>query len=134
MEMFVITVMKEIKTYTEHYFLDDQNQIHGEYKRWYENGQLLRHCFYDHGLYHGEYRSWYENGQTWEHCFYDHGLRHGEYKRWYENGQLLRHCFYDQGKIIVDFTKNPELYPETEEDKLIFALKYGSGPFLSITI
>ena len=42
----------------------------------------------------GEYKEWWESGQLWEHCFYKHDNEIGEYKRWYENGQLSLHCFY----------------------------------------
>jgi antitoxin component YwqK of YwqJK toxin-antitoxin module len=93
--------LKEINTKTKHYFED-------------ENGQKQ-----------GEYKSWWSNGQTWVRCFYVDGKQHGEFKSWYSNGQLYSHCFYQNGKMVVDFIKNPALYPSTDEAKTYFALKYG---------
>ena len=41
--------MQEIKTDRQHYFLDDQNCKQGEYKRWYDNGQICVHTYYYDG-------------------------------------------------------------------------------------
>jgi antitoxin component YwqK of YwqJK toxin-antitoxin module len=66
----------------------------GEYKKWYENGKLDVHCFYNDRKLNGEYKHWNENGQLLNHCFYKQGKKEGEYKSWYDNGQLAEHCFY----------------------------------------
>jgi antitoxin component YwqK of YwqJK toxin-antitoxin module len=117
--------LKEIKTDTEHYFEDEFCQIHGEYKWWYSNGQLGRHCFYVDDKLHGEYKRWYDNGQLLVHCFYVDDNRHGEFKRWYSDGQLSKHCFYVDGNKVIDFLDDPEEYPTSDEDKTYFVLKYG---------
>ena len=70
--------MKELKTQTEHYYLNDKGQKHGEYKDYHDNGQLFRHCYH-------------VNGQ----------------QSYYKNGQLFRHCYYNNGDEVHDFLKNP---------------------------
>jgi antitoxin component YwqK of YwqJK toxin-antitoxin module len=146
--------LKEIKTETELYFVDESGKKQGEYKWWHYNGHLFEHCYYvdgkrhgefkrwhdngqldEHGFFvdgklHGEYKWWYPNGQLRMHCFYVDGKRHGEYKAWDSNGQLWKHCFYQNCEVVVDFTKNPDLCPVTDEVKTYFALKYGSAKWL----
>jgi antitoxin component YwqK of YwqJK toxin-antitoxin module len=120
-----MATLTEHKSETELYFVDESGKKQGEYKRWHPNGQLATHCFYVDGKRHGEYKLWYENGQQRVHCFFVDGNRHGECKAWYSNGQLWMHCFYQNCEVVVDFFKDPALYPSTDEDKTYFALKYG---------
>ena len=72
----------------------------GEYKMWYDNGQLYRHCFYKNGELDGEYKEWYKNNKLWEHCFFKKRRIEGEYKAWYNNGKLMLHFFYKNGNKI----------------------------------
>ena len=66
-------MLKEIKTKSEHYFVDDQGRKQGEFKYWYENGQLRIHKFYRDGKLYGESKSWYDNGQLETHRFFKDG-------------------------------------------------------------
>jgi antitoxin component YwqK of YwqJK toxin-antitoxin module len=146
--------LKEIKTKTKHYFEDEFGNKQGEFKSWYSNGQLDIHCFYVDGNRHGEYKSWYSNGQQWAHCYYvdgnihgeckewysngqlrwhyyyEDGNRHGEFKWWYPNGKLWEHCLYVDDTEVIDFHKEPDEYPTSDEVKSYFALKYGSAKWL----
>lgn len=90
-------MLTEIKEDREHYFEDEKGRLQGEYKYWYENGQLA------------------------EHYIFENDIRHGEYKEWHENGQLTAHCFYVNGKKVT-FDEMP--YPATPEDRLYFILKH----------
>jgi antitoxin component YwqK of YwqJK toxin-antitoxin module len=99
--------LTEYKTDTEHYCKDEDGKLQGEYKWW-----------------------WNSDGKLQKHCFFKDGKKHGEYKWWDRNGQLRRHCFYNNGKKVIDFLKNPALYPTTDEDKTVFVLKYTSARFL----
>ena len=72
--------------------------IIGEYKEWYENGQLWKECVYKDGKKEGEYKLWYRDGQLWEECVYKDGELEGEYKSWYENGRLQEECMYKDGE------------------------------------
>ena len=72
--------------------LSQEKQIElwdGEYKEWYENGQIEKHCWYNKdNTLDGEYKRWYDNGQLAIHCWCKDGNSNGEYKQWYDNGQL----------------------------------------------
>ncbi len=72
-------MLKEIKTATEHYFIDENEHIQGEYKDFHENGQLWGHVFYQNGKRHGEYKEYFKNGQLWVHSFYQNDKRHRDY-------------------------------------------------------
>jgi antitoxin component YwqK of YwqJK toxin-antitoxin module len=146
--------LKEIKTKYRHYFEDEFGNKQGEFKSWYSNGQTWMHCFFVDGKEHGEFKAWHENGklathcfhvddkvhgelkwwhengQLWKHCFYVDDKQHGEYKAWYSDGQPWMHCFYVDNKVVIDFFKEPELYPTSDECKTYFALKYGCGKWL----
>jgi antitoxin component YwqK of YwqJK toxin-antitoxin module len=106
-------MLKEIKTKTYHYFVDEDNRIQGEYKDYHENGQLWVHSFYINGNRHGEYKSFYGNGRKFEHIFFQNGNIHGEYKAYHDNGIILRETFFYQGK---DLNVDPDTL--TEKDKI----------------
>ena len=90
--------MKHIENETGEYYVDDNGLIQGEYKCYYDNGQLWIHCNYKDGLKHGEYKCYYKNCQLWIHCNYKDDKKHGEYKEYYHNGKLNIHCYYKDGE------------------------------------
>ena len=92
-------MLTEIKTDTLHYFVDENNLKQGEYKIYYNNGQLYIHAFYPNDNIHGEFKSYYENGQLWVHAFYQNGKRHGEYKSYYRSGKLHINASFKNGKL-----------------------------------
>ena len=67
----------------KHYFLDENDKLHGEHKRW-----------------------WYRNGTLSEHCYYEHGKLHGEYKWWLKDGTLYEYSHWKNGKLIKDYLKD----------------------------
>jgi hypothetical protein len=90
-------MLTEIKSYISHYFLDAK------------------------GRYQGEYKSWYNNGQLWENCFYVDYKLHGECKWWDKDGTLRYHAFLVNGKLYRDLLKEPV----TDEDKFMITLETG---------
>lgn len=48
----------------------------------------------------GEYKSWYENGQLWMHHFYKNRKLEGDSKTWDEDGTLSRHAIYKDGRVV----------------------------------
>ena len=62
----------------------------GEYKQWYDNGQLYIQTTCVKGKLHGEYKSWYNNGQLMVQTTFVKDKPHGEYKEWLSNGQLYK--------------------------------------------
>ena len=106
-----------------HYFIDHESAFYygldkvddGEYKRWYENGQLCEQCTYLNGKINGECKSWYDYGQLGKQCTYVNGEKNGEYKSWYYNGQLWEECTYVNGKFDGEYKRwyyNGQLWEE----------------------
>jgi len=79
--------------------LPDSTDREGEYKTWYENGQLEVQAFYRNGKEEGEHKSWHENGQLGVQAFYRDDEPEGKRKCWYANGQLHVQEFYRDGKL-----------------------------------
>ena len=46
----------------------------GEYRSYYQNGQLYSTSFYVNGKLHGEYTQYYMNGEVWLRRLYDNGI------------------------------------------------------------
>ena len=69
-------------------------KIEGEYKEWYENGQLSKQSIYVNGKHHGGYKSWFRNDKLQMQCTYVDGKREGKYEYYYDCGQLWIQCTY----------------------------------------
>lgn len=52
------------------------------------------------GYLDGEYKEWYENGQMRIHSYHKDGRLHGECKIWNVNGKLEDHTFYNRGRPV----------------------------------
>lgn len=76
----------------------EDRKLHGEYKEWWDNGQLMIQGYYTNGKLHGEYKTWWDNGQLDTQCMYSNGLRTGEYTSWHKNGKLQLKKTYVDGK------------------------------------
>lgn len=74
--------------------------LHGEYNRWYINGQLWLDCRYKNGQLDGEYKELHFNGRVHMHCWYRDGQLNGEYRNWTEYGQLRLHRWYKDGRCV----------------------------------
>ncbi len=89
--------MKLVKTDSREYWINDKDQHHGEFKSWWDNGQLREHFF----------------------CVNDE--MHGERKWWYKSGKLISHEYWSNGKLVLDFKEEPA----TDEDKFLLTLECG---------
>jgi antitoxin component YwqK of YwqJK toxin-antitoxin module len=98
-------MLKEIKTNTQHYFVDENGDLQGEYKSYYDNDQLWEHAFFQNGKHHGEYKRYHDNGQLWVHSFYLNGKLHGEFKLYHDNGQMYQHALYQNDKFHGEFKR-----------------------------
>ena len=56
----------------------------------------------------GEYKKWYENGQLKEHLWLKNSLSNGERKEWYSDGKILNHYWADGGEAF-SIPKNKKL-------------------------
>jgi len=109
------------------FFLDEFRNLQGEYKEWYENGQMNCHLSYLDNKLNGEQIAWHKNGNLQFHYFVHDFSLHGEYKSWDKDGHLTIHSFYSKGKLITDEVKNMVLntYKLTEEEKMFIKLSFG---------
>ena len=70
----------------------------GEYKTYYENGNLKTKCSLIDDILNGEYKSYDENENPVLFGSYIDGKRHGEFKT-YSRGELMEICSYIKGKL-----------------------------------
>ena len=63
-----------------------RNGREGEWKSYYENGNLKSVNRYLKGDKHGDWKSYYENGDPISIAHYVEGAKHGEWKLYYESG------------------------------------------------
>ncbi len=61
--------------------------LHGPYKHWYSNGQLMQQLHYDHGREHGEQSAWWPNGQLMMQGISMHGKRYQGFHYWNMQGE-----------------------------------------------
>jgi hypothetical protein len=93
-------MLKETKTDSVHYFVDEEDRYQGEYKSWWSNNKLRDHLLY-----------------------VDDKL-HGECKWWNVDGTLISHAFIVHGEVLYrDLLANPV----TDEDKFLISLETGGG-------
>ena len=67
----------------------------GEFKSWWEDGQLAVHCTFKDGLLNGEYEYWWSNSQMYVQSSYING----KYYHYDESGKLIVKEYYTKGKI-----------------------------------
>lgn len=68
----------------------------------------FKKCSYVAGKLHGDYKKWRENGQLWVHAKYDNGKIDQFYRIWYSNGQLYEENNYKNGKIQTERKWRPD--------------------------
>jgi len=71
-------MLNEIKIYSQNtllslYYRDHNDMVQGEYKSWFLNKKMQKHCFYKDGKLHGEFKRWNEDGLLKTHCYYLYG-------------------------------------------------------------
>jgi len=104
MRFKIIIPESSYSCFKKEYFILPNQWRHGEYKSWYNNGQLLQHYFCKDGKREGAYKNWYSiNGQLREYYFYKDGKKEGECKSWHYNAQLRIHCFYKDDKLEGEY-------------------------------
>ena len=72
----------------------------GEFKIYYENGQISTIGNYNDFKLNGSYVSFYENGAVASDGFYKNGLLDGEWKFYSKNGSLEKIEKYKNGMIV----------------------------------
>ncbi|KAA3640179.1 MAG: hypothetical protein DWQ02_02420 [Bacteroidetes bacterium] len=74
------------------------NTKEGEFKKWYENGQMESKTNYKNGLRHGIHQYWYADGQKESVQHYRRGQKHGTCTWWHEDGSLQRKMIFKKGE------------------------------------
>ena len=93
----IINIFTDLKRLKYNGIWFDSVEGEGEYKAWWENGQLLNHCFYKNNKKVGEYKVWHSNGQLYKHCFHiDDDTYRGKYKKWDNSGKLKEYKIYNK--------------------------------------
>lgn len=78
----------------------EKSLTNGEYKQWWDNGQIAAHAFLKDGQYDGEFKVWDRDGKLLIHCWYKDGKLNGEYESWYGDGRVEEHSWYKNGEKV----------------------------------
>lgn len=57
------------------YYLNENKQLEGEFKEYYENGKVLVDCIYKDGKVEGEAKVFNENGDLFIKYYYENGQK-----------------------------------------------------------
>ena len=85
-------------------------------------GNCIEYWVNDNNERHGEYKLWWPNGQLKEQCFWFNNKMHGEGKWWESDGELKCHEYWSHGKIVRDLLIKPI---SDDEDKFLLTMQYG---------
>ena len=97
------------------------DSLNGEFKKWYDNGQLHVEGSYNNGNLVGEWIGYHDNGQIQTKENYVEDLKQGDFNTWYMNGQKA-----SEGKYL-DNVKNG-LWTYWDQDGLLNKQeKYSNG-------
>lgn len=92
------------------------NQLHGLYQEWFENGQNKTRQNFNEGLLDGPVKSWRKDGTLQLDAQYSKGELHGFFISYYSNSQMARKDLYDQGQFIegqcyTEYGQSTEYFP-----------------------
>lgn len=107
------------------YYINENGNLHGQYKEYNDEGNMYLNRNYDNGKLHGEERTYYINGKLENICNYVDGKIHGEYKEYNENGILEIHRFYNMDERVDLSIHGMDINNLTEHDKNMLVVLYG---------
>jgi uncharacterized protein len=70
------------------------NDRHGIWKQWYENGELWVEESYSEGVKNGEFTVYYPSGKKNYSGTYEYGVPAGQWKFWNEAGEIVKEVKY----------------------------------------
>lgn len=70
---------------------------HGEWKRFYPNGQFEEHRYFNEGEKIKTLNRWWQNGKMQLSCTFKNGEYDGVLQEWNESGQLIQEMHYKNG-------------------------------------
>lgn len=130
----LVSCNKYVKIYSEtgqlqeKYKRDRKKQIHGIYKMYFSNKQLLLLREYKHGKIINKEFVYYDNGQLRKIANYERGEYNGEFIYYYENGVLEQEGVYKDAAI----DNNLKTYYKSGQLKEVVAFENGeeNGDFV----
>lgn len=84
---------------------DEQHQKQGEFKEWYDNGQLKELKVYKDDKLNGQVQTWYEDGKPESAIDYVNGAEQGWSRAWKQDGSLNSECQYQAGERLGECRK-----------------------------
>ena len=72
----------------EEYFICPNGTKFGEYKSYYDDGNLEILCYYDEDKLNGEYKKWHPNKTLCKQCSYIDDKIEGNFNSWFNNGNI----------------------------------------------
>ncbi|KAA3635161.1 MAG: hypothetical protein DWP97_05360 [Calditrichaeota bacterium] len=118
--------LKEQYMRTNHHGNEKGFKKDGQYRSWYQNGQLKEVVEYEYlrGM-HGTYSRFYENGMKAEETRYINGKKHGLSIEWYQNHMIKSQLYYKNDSLngLCKWYKEiPYNYSEMYTDSSCFFL------------
>ena len=98
-----------------------EDQRHGPWRAWYENGQIKMQGEYQYDLPVGQFSWWHPNGQKYAEGQYVDGREHGVWRWWHENGQKWSQGEFRNGEQVCQWSR-------WSEDGLLEKQATHSGP------
>jgi len=95
---------------------------HGEFKTYYQSGNIKETYSFIKDLLDGEYKSMYENGQSKKYEIWAQGKIDGECKEWYENGQLKTY----EVNVMGEIDGKSDTWYENGQPKISSTVKNGN--------
>ena len=75
-------------------------KIEGEFKQYYENGDLEYSAYCNNTIRNGTVKGYFENGNISGICNFKDGKSYGKYLEYHPDGKLIKTKIYDNGNII----------------------------------
>ena len=108
----------------EHYFADVKSEeCHGQYRKWYFNGQLQCDCEFHQGKLIGIARWWHENGRLQMVSEASEKEYQGLFVEWKDDGTIIDAEYHsDDGSTDIEHELE-DIAPEDIDDEFIMMLK-----------
>ena len=98
-EKNTISIVDDVSKITCNYTLKEK-VYHGDYKCFYNSGELQSSGTYLNGELNGAVEEYYTNGNIKTYSTYKDGIMDGRYKSYYSNGKMYGQVNYSEGKRV----------------------------------
>lgn len=105
--------------------VDNRGDYQGDWKLYYETGELKAEGQYENSLRVGDWIFYHKNGEIESKGKYVEGLPHGQWKWYYDDGKLRRQEFYRRGKEDGESVEYDNEGNVISEGEFISGLKEG---------